>query len=645
MCGVTGILWRADRLDPAGAAEAVGRMTSSLSHRGPDGGDVWADPDAGVALGHRRLAVIDPSDAGRQPMASSDGRIVLTYNGEVYNFRGLAEELRRGGTVLRGGSDTEVLAELIARDGVEATVPRLNGIFAFAAWDREARTLWLARDHFGVKPLYWLSAPGLVAFASEPRAFRACPGWTPELDREAAAAFFRFGVVPAPMSILRGVRQLLPGSLLALRPGAEPEARRFWDPVSAARAAAADRLDLSDAEAEERLHALLSDAVAGQLVSDVPLGVLLSGGIDSSTVAALAQAASSRPVRSFSVGFDDGLYDEARHAAAVARRIGTDHAELRVDARAALDLVPRLAGIHDEPFADSSQIPTRLVSELARRHVTVALSGDGGDELFAGYNRYVFAPRAAALARLVPAALAGPARSAVRAVGARGWARVGAALPGGLRVHDLGGKLERLAGLAGARDGDAVYRRLVSHWPDDGNPVLGAAPPPSPVDDPGAAAGFPDLVERMQVLDATTYLPDDILTKVDRASMSVGLEARVPLLDVRVAEFAWRLPMRQRIRDGRTKWLLRRVLARHVPEAETDRPKMGFAAPIGEWMRGPLRDWCETLLDERRLRSAGILDPGPIRRRWSEHLAGAADHRHLLWDALMFESWRDAWLP
>ncbi|WP_029007369.1 asparagine synthase (glutamine-hydrolyzing) [Azospirillum halopraeferens] len=643
MCGFCGFLTSDGDRDPAAMQDALGRMNDTIRHRGPDGDGEWVDAAAGVALGHRRLAIVDLSPLGRQPMASADGRWVIAYNGEIYNYRDLRAELEAAGHVFRGQSDTEVLVEMVAARGVAATARRLVGIFALALWDRAAQTLYLVRDQIGVKPLYWGRFGGTLLFGSQSKALRAHPAFRAAVDRDALAAYMRHNYVPAPHSIYRGVRKLEPGTILTVRPGAEPESETYWDLSAAVRDGIAGRLDLSDAEAAERLEALLMDAVGRQMVADVPLGAFLSGGIDSSTVVALMQAQSDRPVRTFTIGFAEAGFDEAAAARAVADHLGTDHTELRVEPRHALDVIPRLADWYDEPFADSSQIPTLLVSELTRRSVTVALSGDGGDELFAGYNRYFWGAGLWRRLGPLPAGLRAAGAAAIRALPPAGWDALFAPVPARLRPRLPGDKLHKLAGVLAAGGPDALYRGLITHWEAPDALVIGAREPRGLLWDDGVAARVPDFVERMQYLDTATYLPDDILAKVDRASMAVALEARVPLLDHRVVEFAWRLPMHQKIRDGRGKWLLRRVLDRHVPRDLVERPKMGFGVPIDSWLRGPLRDWAEALLDERRLRDDGLFDPAPIRARWAEHLSGRRNWQYLLWSVLMVQAWQDRW--
>lgn len=645
MCGLCGFVIvdrrrAAKDEDSAGAMEdRVRRMAGAIAHRGPDAEGAWVDAEAGVALGHRRLSIVDLSPAGAQPMLSADRRWAIAYNGEIYNFQELRGELEAAGHRFRGHSDTEVLIEACARDGIAAVLPRLIGIFAIALWDREGRTLHLARDPLGVKPLYWCDAGGTLLFGSQPKVFRAHPAFDRAhggaVDPQALAAYLRLGRVPAPQAMLKGVRALEPGVLLTFAPDRPPASSVYWDAADTARAGIAAPLDLPDEEAADALERLLGDAVGRQMVADVPLGAFLSGGIDSSTVVALMQARSARPVRTFTIGFREDGYDEAAAARAVAAHLGTDHTELTVGAGDALDLVPRLADWYDEPFADSSQLPTLLVSMLARRSVTVALSGDGGDESFAGYTRHLWGPALWRRMAGVPAPLRRGLAAVIGAVPPAGWDHLFALVPESRRPRQPATKLRRVAALLRAEGEAGVYRALTTQW------ELAGVPTADRLDD-RRADGL-DGVERMQLLDTVGYLPDGILTKVDRASMAVGLEARVPLLDPRVVAFAWRLPARQKVREGTGKWLLRRVLHRYVPAALVERPKSGFTVPVGAWLRGPLRAWAEELLGDARLRVEGLPDAGSIRRLWADHLSGRRDGEEALWTLLMFLAWRARW--
>ncbi|MCK6449871.1 MAG: asparagine synthase (glutamine-hydrolyzing) [Alphaproteobacteria bacterium] len=644
MCGIGGWIDRHARTPPAELERIGGAIAASLLHRGPDSGGVWTDETAGVALSFRRLAIQDLTPTGAQPMVSACGRYVIVYNGEVYNAAELRPELEPRGIRFRGHSDTEVILEGCAAWGVETTLRRLIGMFAIALWDRRERVLTLARDRLGIKPLYYLEGVERFIFGSELKALRVCPGWTPELDEDAATAYLRFGYVPSPLSIYRGVAKLPPGHILTLRPNAPASLKPFWDlrPFAVAGARAGNgRFD--ERAAEEELDELLRDAVRRRLISDVPLGAFLSGGIDSSTVVALMQASSNAAVRTFSIGFREEGYDESAHARGVAAHLGTAHTEFIVEARHALDVVPRLPEWFDEPFADSSQIPTYLVSKLAREHVTVALSGDGGDEVFAGYNRYFWADVLWRRVSAVPLPLRRLASGAMRAVPACAWDRLFRAVPQRWRPPQPGDKVHKLARVVTYDSPDALYRHLVSQWPDPAPLVARGREPQGALDDPAIAEEIPGYVQRMQYLDTVTYLPDDILTKVDRATMAVALEGRVPLLDHRVVEYAWSLPLEAKAHAGVGKRILRRVLARYVPDHLVERPKMGFGVPIGDWLRGPLRDWAETLLAPERLAREGFLEPAPVGQAWREHLSGMRNWQYPLWTVLMFQSWRERW--
>jgi asparagine synthase (glutamine-hydrolysing) len=642
MCGIAGIWDRRHNSAVAAVAEA---MTETLRHRGPDAGAVFADAGASLALGHRRLSIIELSPAGAQPMISSCGRFVISYNGEVYNAAELRPELEAAGRRFRGHCDTEVILEGAAVWGVETTIRRLIGMFAIALWDRNERVLYLIRDRLGIKPLYWADFGDRILFGSELKALRADTSWTPTLDRDSLAAYLRFAYVPAPHTIYRAVKKLPPGSVLTVRERGALEIASYWSLAEAARAGQSARLDVSEQEAVAQFDALLRDAVGRRMVSDVPLGAFLSGGIDSSTVVALMQAQSPRPVRSFSIGFRERGFDEAPYAAEVARHLGTDHTELYISPDHALSVIPNLANIYDEPFADSSQIPTFLVSEMTRRHVTVALSGDGGDELFGGYTRYFHGRTLWRLLKALPQPARNLAAVGMHAVSPSAWDTLGAVMPLSLRPAQFGAKMQKLARvLAGEPEPGSIYRHIVSRWADPENILVDGSEPDGPLDDRCVNELVPDFIERMQYLDTVTYLPDDILTKVDRASMAVSLEARVPLLDHRVVAFSWMLPRAMKAADGVGKRMLRRVLNRYVPRDLIERPKMGFAVPLKDWLRGPLRPWADALLDERRLVAEGIFHPEPITRRWREHLAGSHDWHDPLWAVLMFQAWKDRWL-
>ncbi len=642
MCGIAGFVGAATKNAGRSIDDIAASMAASLAHRGPDDEGIWLDAAAGAGLVHRRLSIVDLSPAGHQPMVSADERFIISYNGEVYSHQPAARELAARGIKFRGYSDTEVILESVAANGIEATVAWMIGMFAIALWDRRERTLTLIRDRLGIKPLYWAKFGDLFLFGSELKALRAYPGWTPLIDQKAVAVFMRHNYIPAPHSIYEGVHKLEPGCILTLQWRGEPRITRFWDARTVARDGIRSPLADNDADLTEQLETLLADAVGRRMIADVPLGAFLSGGIDSATVVALMQNAHTSRVKTFSIGFDIPGFNEAPYAAAVARHLQTDHTELTVTSQQALDVIPRLPEWYDEPFADSSQIPTYLVSAMTRRHVTVALSGDGGDELFAGYNRYQLTQRFWHALSLMPLTMRRSIAVALTAVRPDRWTTLLSVLPSGMRLPQIGDKLHKAASLLELETADALYQRLVSHW-DPMQITPKASEPHGILHDATVTKEFPDLLDRMQFLDLVTYLPDDILTKVDRASMAVALEARVPLLDHRVVEFSWRLPRTAKVRHGKSKWILRQVLNRHIPAELVERPKMGFGIPLGEWLRGPLRDWAEALLNERRLREAGLLDHALVRRHWQEHVDGRRNWQYLLWDVLMLEAWRERW--
>jgi len=590
MCGVTGF-WVYSSGKSQGELEGItSKMSDTLHNRGPDSSGVWSDQEYGITLGHRRLSIIDLSPAGHQPMVSSDQRWVIVYNGEIYNYREIRTELEKSGTGFSGHTDTEVLLEACAAWGINATVQKLIGMFAFALWDREERRLFLVRDRLGIKPLYWGHFGDLFLFGSELKALRAHPGWSPEINRDALSGFLRHNYVPSPATIYKGVFKLQPGCILTIKSGEGPRIESYWNLADVINSNAGINSNISDKEAVNALDHLLRDAVARRMVADVPLGAFLSGGIDSSTVVALMQAQSSQPVHTYSIGFHESGFNEAQHAAEVAKHLGTEHTELYVTSVEARDVIPGLAEIYDEPFADSSQIPTCLVSSLTRQHVTVALSGDGGDECFAGYTRYFLAERIRKSHKLIP----GPARKLlaylIRTIPPRTLDRLAATLPARIRPTQFAHRVHKLSDILAA-EGDEFYRQLVSHWDQPDSIVIAGHEQKSLAWDPDIAHRVPGFVDRMRYYDLMTYLPDDILTKVDRASMAVSLEARVPLLDHRVVEYTWTLPMHMKIRKGQGKWLIRQVLYQYVPKHLVERPKMGFGVPIDHWLRGPLREW------------------------------------------------------
>jgi asparagine synthase (glutamine-hydrolysing) len=644
MCGIAGFLDLKRRFSREEALELARDMADRLGHRGPDAAGVWVNSRAGIALGHRRLSIIDLTAAGAQPMASASGLSVLSYNGEVYNPEELRPDIEARGVRLRGHSDTEVILEAFEAFGVVATARRLIGMFALAWWDSQTRMLWLLRDRVGKKPLYYGRFGDTVLFGSQLKALLAHPACEHAIDRDALAGYLRFGYFPSRRSIFRGIRQLRPGTALAISAegpqACEPAEFVYWD---ACEIAAAPRMVPNGRDLTDELELLLTDAVRRRMVADVPLGAFLSGGIDSSTVVALMQKQSARPVRTFSIGFDEPRFNEAPYAKAIAEHLGTDHTELYVSPQAALDLIPSLTEWFDEPFADASQIPTLLVADLARRHVTVALSGDGGDELFHGYPWYQFGARLGGLAGALPLGARHGLAALLTTPSPAIWDSLARLAPEAMRPERLGDRAHKLAAWMRLPSRDLLFREIRSLWPQPELLVIGATEPVDPLWTGNAAAAVPDFSERMALIDLLTYLPDDILTKVDRATMAVSLEGRCPILDHRVAEFALRLPRSCKLSGGRTKIILKEVLARHVPRALFDREKQGFESPIAPWLRGPLREWGEDLLNPAALRADGILNPEPIRQKWLEHQSGRRNWQYALWAVLMFQEWKRRW--
>jgi asparagine synthase (glutamine-hydrolysing) len=640
MCGIAGFFSPESRASEAERMRLAIAMGDAIAHRGPDGAGVWVDTQLGVAFAHRRLAIVDLSVHGRQPMISASGRYVITYNGEIYNF----EELRRrvaadapGSPAWRGHSDTEVLLAACDRWGIEEALRLANGMFALAIVDRQERCLVLARDRMGEKPLYYGWQRGSFLFASELKSLRRHPDFERRIERGALPLYMRFGYVPAPWSIYSGIRKLGPGELLRLRlDGSRNEATtRYWSlPLPRADST------MTVAAATEQLDSLLRDAVRTRLYSDVPVGAFLSGGVDSSTVAALMQVQTARPIHTYSIGFHERALDESEHARAVAAVLGTAHTELHVSAEDALAVVPLLAQMYDEPFSDSSQIPTHLLAKLTRQHVTVALSGDGGDELFGGYVRYRQGRGLQRAYRFVPRTLRLAGARMLGAAAGPGWDALLRLAPRSLAVRLSAERMFKLSEVVALEDHRGMYKRLASQWPEPSALVPSIPEPATLLDDAAVAAAAPDAIDWMMYLDQRTYLPDDILVKVDRASMAVALEVRVPFLDPRVVEFAARLPQELKLRDGDTKWLLKQVLRKYVDLPLFDRPKQGFAVPLASWLRGPLREWAEALLAPDALRASGLLDPAPIRTAWQDHLSGRHNRHHSLWTVLMFQDWQ-----
>ena len=682
MCGITGF-WEVPLRSESKLNEMARSMANAIAHRGPDDSGVWSDQQAGIALGHQRLSIVDLSPAGHQPMVSSSGRFVIAFNGEIYNHLELRAELDNSsnssshqgvaGAKLkwRGHSDTETLVAGFESWGVVATLAKTVGMFSIVLWDAQLRTLNLARDRFGEKPLYygWTSsrAGNAFVFGSELKALRGFPGFVNPVCRGALAQYMRFMYVPAPRSIYQGIYKLEPGCLISIK-GAAPMAApsqplrppavyenltmtRWWSLADVVQVGAHNPI-ANEVDAINALEQRLSDAVKLQSLADVPLGAFLSGGVDSSAIVALMQQQATSPVKTFTVGFEESGFDETPYARSVAKHLGTEHTELFITAAEAQEVIAQLPIIYDEPFADSSQIPTHLVSHTARKHVTVALSGDAGDELFGGYNRYFWGPRIWAKLEWLPYPVRQALGKAISAVPVAGWDAlsfpVNALLPDGQGIMNAGDKAHKLAArLRGVRNLDDLYKSLVSEWQDPAQVVRGdngcsVSEPRSLLGDELPKSGLTGVVNsslRMMYRDSMTYLPDDILCKVDRAAMASSLETRVPFLDHRVVELAWQLPLGMKIMDGQGKWPLRQVLYKHVPRQLIERPKAGFGIPVGHWLRGPLRPWAENLLDENRLSAEGYFYPVPIRKKWTEHLSGRRDHTASLWAVLMFQAW------
>ncbi len=636
MCGLSGY-WQGE--PPSSMRDVATKMADKIAHRGPDDKGIWVDEDAGIALAHRRLAILDLSCAGHQPMMSASGRYVMVFNGEIYNHLDIREQL---GKEWRGHSDTETLLAGFERWGIERTLKKTVGMFAIALWDREQKMLTLARDRMGEKPLYYGFQGKAFLFGSEMKSLKVHPEFAGEIDRDVICLYLRHCYIPAPYSIYKGIKKLPQGSYLQLPLGTDAaytaSPKSYWSMADVISHAVP--FQGSDADAIAALDSQLRQSVGLQMMADVPLGAFLSGGVDSSTVVALMQAQSDRPVQSFSIGFEEPGYDEAHYAKAVARHLGTEHTELYVSSAEAMALIPRLGQIYDEPFADSSQIPTFLVSQMAKAHVTVSLSGDGGDELFGGYHRYLLAGAWGGIEKL-PFGLRKIIGGGINSVSPASWnclfRQIGRIKP--LPAH-MGDKFFRLASRLQTVDGiGELYYSLISEIDNPDAAVIGANQPASWLSETGMKSDFKDARAHMMYMDAMTYLPDDILVKVDRAAMANGLETRVPLLDHRLVEFACRLPMDMKIRDGTGKWILRQVLYQYVPHQLIERPKAGFSIPLANWLRGPLHDWAEALLAEARLLQEGYFNAGHVRGKWQEHLSGSCNHQYFLWNVLMFQLW------
>ncbi len=645
MCGIAGFFDPGKKTkDPSSVLK---EMTDAITHRGPDDSGYFTDRESGIALGHRRLSILDLSPLGHQPMFSHSGRFVIVYNGEVYNYQEIKKGLEEEGITFKSTTDTEVILEAVEHYGIDKALPMFNGMFAFSLYDKKEGIIYLVRDRVGIKPLYWGINNGILFFASELKAFRRHPLFTASLNIDAIALYLRHNYIPTPYSIYKGVYKLPPGHYLIVDKGLNVRDNTYWDFRKVAISGFSHPFELSETELIERLDDLLTKSVKLRMISDVPLGAFLSGGIDSSTIVALMQKVSNIPQKTFTIGFSEGEYNEARYAADIAKHLGTEHTELYVTPKDAQDVIPKLPDMYDEPFSDSSQIPTHLVSALTRRYVTVSLSGDGGDELFGGYNRYFWLKDIWERVKKIPKPMRKSLSALIRLFPHEFYNKTFPIffrfLPQKYRFRLPGDKLYKLSEILDKNSPDEMYRMLISHEKYPERIVKNAYEPETILLDKDIKREIPDYVARMMFFDFLTYLPDDILTKVDRASMWVSLEARVPILDHNIVEFAWKVPLEYKIRDGKGKYLLREVLSRYVPRELFERPKTGFGIPIDYWLRGPLKEWAGDLLSEEMIKKYGILEYRPIERMFREHISGRRDWHYYLWDVLMLQSWLNRW--
>ena len=649
MCGINGFYSKSSSTFD----NVILKMNSAISHRGPDTNGSWLDKNSGIVLGHQRLSIIDLSVAGNQPMRSNSGRFILTYNGEVYNHLEIRKEIEKSNSNIkwRGNSDTETLLEAIDFWGIEITLKKIDGMFAFGLWDHKIRSLILVRDRIGEKPLYygWQGKGNdkVFLFGSELKALKVHPEFNGVINRDAIALQLRHNCIPAPYSIYKDIYKLLPGHYLELKESdlknsLLPSSKTYWSLTEKAIYGNNNQLALSEIDIQKDLEKHLQSSVKKQMISDVPLGAFLSGGIDSSAVVALMQAQSNHPVKTFSIGFSEDDYSEAKYAKKIAQHLGTDHTELYVSSKKAMEVIPKLPSIYDEPFSDSSQIPTYLVSQLAKQHVKVALSGDGGDELFCGYNRYVMSKKFSNIYRYMPLSLRKILKSGLQSISPQNWSKISKLLPGFSEYSNFGDKIYKVANVLEAKTLYDQYYMLCSHWQNPTEAVINSKEPSTLLTEIKPELKGLNTQQEMMVLDFVTYLPDDILVKVDRAAMASSLETRVPFLDHKLIEYVWKIPQSLKLRDGQGKWILRQILNQYVPKNLMERPKMGFGVPIDTWLRGPLKDWAENLLNEKRLQQEGYFNPKLIRDKWAEHLNGKKNWQYDLWDVLMFQAWIDA---
>ena len=648
MCGINGFYSKTS----SSFNNVIVKMNSAISHRGPDTNGTWMDKNSGIVLGHQRLSIIDLSIAGNQPMRSNSGRFILTYNGEFYNHLEIRKELEKSNSSIRwrGKSDTETLLEAIDFWGIEVTLKKIDGMFAFGLWDQKTNCLTLARDRIGEKPLYfgWQGKGNdkVFLFGSELKALKVHPEFDGEINRDAIALQLRHNCIPAPYSIYQNIYKLLPGYYLQLKENdlkknLLPSSKNYWSLPECAIYGNNNQLTLNELDIQKNLEQHLKTSVKKQMISDVPLGAFLSGGIDSSTVVALMQAQSNYPVKTFTIGFSENDYSEAEYAKKIAKHLGTDHSELIVSSKKAMEVIPKLPTIYDEPFSDSSQIPTFLVSQLARQHVKVALSGDGGDELFCGYNRHVMNKKFSNVFRFMPLTIRKNLASGLQLISPQSWNKIAKFLPGLNHYSNFGNKMYKVANALNARKLSDLYYMLCSHWQNPTEVVLNSSEPGTLLTKFKPELKELDSQEQMMVLDFITYLPNDILVKVDRAAMASSLETRIPFLDHKLIEYVWKIPQSLKLRDGQGKWILKNILNQYVPKNLTERPKKGFEIPLGAWLCGPLKDWAENLLNEKRLQQEGYFDSKLIRYKWTEHLNGKRNWQHDLWNVLMFQAWID----
>lgn len=647
MCGFAGFFTPFGQVSSRQNFLFLEAMADTIAHRGPDGEGCWVDGDLGIGLAHRRLAIMDLSAAGAQPMISGSGRFIIAFNGEIYNHLSLRDSLQRENQLSSAWlshSDTETLLAAFDAWGIEDTLKKCIGMFAFAVWDKLEQKLILGRDRLGEKPLYFgWQGEGVnrsFLFGSELKSLKAHPSFSAKVDRGSLCLLLRHNYIPAPYSIYKGIFKLEPSSILSLSlTNPDPVITKYWDAVDMAVMGKTSPFAGTPEQAVDELEKLAKSAVHQQMMADVPFGAFLSGGVDSSAIVALMQAQSSRPVKTFTIGFNEENFNEAKHAKAVAKHLGTDHTELYISPNQALDVIPKIPKLYCEPFADSSQIPTYLVSELAKKYVTVSLSGDAGDELFCGYNRYKLTSQLWEKLSLVPAPMRGLVSNIITSISPAAWDKLSSVIPGGKNYSSFGDKIHKGAEVLSSANVRELYLGIVSHISNPTKWVIdGYEPTTKLISDFPLSAAFSDI-EQMMLLDTISYLPDDILVKMDRAAMGVSLEGRVPFLDHRIVEFAWTLPLDYKLRNGETKWPLRQLLYRYVPKQLIDRPKMGFGVPVADWLRGPLRDWAETLLSENRLRREGYFHPEIIRAKWAEHLSGKRNWQSQLWTVLMFQAW------